>query len=161
MYHNYTKKYQKYKTKYLELKKIYNQLGGKNLKKIKIPDWVLIENYRTMTDEKKKAAVDGDEKAQYEWMIEEVNEFYEAINNGDIEEIKDEAIGLIRTFQQFNNNRVKKLWKKVKKDVTNVFDSREDFSDAFRKWHDKKLKKGQAKGVTEEQLIEISGLKVT
>ena len=113
-----------------------------------------------MTDEKKKAAVDGDENSQYEWMVEEVNEFYEAVNNGDIEEIKDEAMGLIRTFQQFNNNRVKKLWKKVKKDITNVFDSREDFSDAFRKWHDKKLKKGQAKGVTEEQLIEISGLKL-
>jgi len=41
--YDYTKKYQKYKTKYLELKKIYNQLGGNNLK-IKIPNWVLIEN---------------------------------------------------------------------------------------------------------------------
>jgi len=50
--------------------------------------------------------------------------------------------------------------KKVKKDITNVFDSREDFFDAFRKWHDKKLKKGQAKCVTEEQLFKISGLKL-
>lgn len=160
MYHNYTKKYLKYKTKYLELKKIYNQYGGK-FKKIKIPDWVLIENYRTMTDDKKKAAVDGDENSQYEWMVEEINEFYEAVNIGDTEEIKDEAMGLIRTFQQFNNSRVKKLWKKVKKDITDVFDSRKDFTDAFQKWHAKKLKKGQAKDVTEEQLLKISALKLT
>jgi len=47
-----------------------------------------------MTDEKKKAAVDGDKNSQYEWMVEEINEFYEAVNNGDMEEIKDEAMGL-------------------------------------------------------------------
>ena len=152
MYHIYTKKYLKYKTKYLELKKIYNQAGGK-FKKIKIPNWVLIENYRTMTDDKKKAAVDGDENSQYEWMVEEINEFYEAVNIGDTEEIKDEAMGLIRIFQQFNNSRVKKLWKKVKKDITDVFDSRKDFTDAFQKWH--------AKNVTEEQLLKISALKLT
>ena len=55
---------------------------------------------------KKLSAVSGDKNAQYEWIIEEVNEFYEAINKKDNEEI-----GLIRTFQQFNNSRVKKLWK--------------------------------------------------
>jgi len=32
------------------------------------------------------------------------------------------------------------------------------FSDAFTKWYAKKLKKGQAIGVTEEQLIKVSGL---
>ncbi len=75
-----------------------------------------------MTDEKKSAAVSGNEAVQYEWMIEEVNEFYEAVNN------RDEAIGLIRTFQQFNNGRVKKLWKKVKKDITDAFTTREMFN---------------------------------
>jgi hypothetical protein len=66
---------------------------------------------------KKKDAVDGNENAQYEWMVEEVNEFYEAVNNKDEKEIKDEAMGLIRTYQQFNIDSVKKLWKKVKKDI--------------------------------------------
>jgi hypothetical protein len=113
-----------------------------------------------MTDEKKNAAVSGDKQAQYEWMVEEVNEFYEAVNNKDEKEIKDEAMGLIRTYQQFNIDSVKKLWKKVKKDIAKVFDSRKDFSDAFEKWHAKKLKKGQAKDVTEEQLLEISELKL-
>jgi hypothetical protein len=60
-------------------------------------------------------------------MVEEVNEFYEAVNIGDIEEIIDEAIGLIRTFT---------------------------------KWHAKKLKKGQAKDVTKEQYIKVSGLQL-
>jgi len=155
----YKNKYLKYKTKYLELKNNYNQYGG-GFEEIKIPEWVKIENYRTMTDEKKKAAVDGDENSQYEWMVEEVNEFYEAVNKQDIEEIKDEAIGLIRTYQQFNIDSVKKLWEKVKKDVAKVFDSQKDFSEAFKKWHAKKLKKGQAKDVTEEQLLKISELKL-
>ena len=73
---------------------------------IHIPSWVKIVNYRTMTNEKKDLAIAGNKLCQYEWMIEEVNEFYEAINKKDNEEI-----GLIRTFQQFNNSRVKKLWK--------------------------------------------------
>lgn len=156
---DYHKKYLKYKIKYNNLKK-YNLLTGGSIQDIKIPNWVKIVDYRTMTDEKKKAAVDGNQDAQYEWMVEEVNEFYEAVYNNDKQEIKDEAIGLIRTFQQFNNHRVKKLWKKVKTDVANVFTTPKDFTDAFQKWHAKKLKKGQAKDVTEEQLLKISGLKL-
>ena len=127
---------------------------------IAIPDWVSIENYRTMTAEKKTLAVNGNKLFQCEWMKEEVNEFYEAIYLEDIEEMRDEAIGLIRTFQQFQDSkRVVCLWKKVRKDVLLAFPTRQIFVEAFVKWHTKKLKKNQAKGVTPEELINISKLK--
>ena len=127
---------------------------------ITIPDWVSIKNYRTMTNEKKTQAVNGSKLFQYEWMKEEVNEFYEAIHLEDIEEIRDEAIGLIRTFQQFQDSkRVVSLWKKVRKDVLCVFPTHRIFVDAFDKWHKKKLQKNQAIGVTPEELIHISKLK--
>lgn len=128
--------------------------------KIKIPDWVNIQNYRTMTDEKKNLAVNGNKMYQYEWMKEEVNEFYEAVNLGNNEEIRDEAIGLIRTFQQFQHSkRVVALWKKVRKDVLLVFTTRKIFLETFTKWHIKKLKKNQAKDVVPEDLISIAKLK--
>jgi len=127
---------------------------------ITIPDWVSIKNYRTMTAEKKTHAVNGSKIFQYEWMKEEVNEFYEAIHLEDIEEIRDEAIGLIRTFQQFQDSkRVVSLWKKVRKDVLYVFPTHKIFVEAFGKWHKKKLQKNQAIGVTPEELIHISKLK--
>ena len=62
-----------------------------------IPNWVKISNYRTMTDEKKEKAVKGSKKYQYEWMVEEINEFYEAVSMKNKENFRDEAIGLIRT----------------------------------------------------------------
>ena len=115
---------------------------------ITIPDWVSIKNYRTMTNEKKTQAVNGSKLFQYEWMKE------------DIEEIRDEAIGLICTFQQFQDSkRVVSLWKKVRKDVLYVFPTRKIFVEAFGKWHKKKLQKNQAIGVTPEELIHISKLK--
>lgn len=127
---------------------------------IKIPSWVSIVNYRTMTNEKKSSAVAGNKRIQYEWMKEEVNEFYEAIHLQDIEEIRDEAIGLIRTFQQFQGSKlVVSLWKKVRKDVACVFHTREIFLKTFEKWHLKKLKKNQAKDVVPEDLIKIANLK--
>ena len=127
---------------------------------ISIPDWVSIENYRTMTNEKKAHAVNGNKLFQYEWMKEEVNEFYEAIYLEDVDEIRDEAIGLIRTFQQFHDSkRVVSLWKKVKRDVLHVFPTHRIFVHAFGKWHKKKLQKNQALGVTPEELIQISKLK--
>lgn len=95
---------------------------------ITIPDWVSIKNYRTMTAEKKTHAANGNKLFQYEWMKEEVNEFYEAIYLEDIEEIRDEAIGLIRAFQQFQGSkRVVSLWEKVRKDVLVVFPTRRIF----------------------------------
>ena len=125
-----------------------------------IPDWVSIENYRTMTTEKKTGASNGNKLFQYEWMKEEVNEFYEAIHLEDIDEIRDEAIGLIRTFQQFQDSkRVVSLWEKVRRDVLYVFPTQRIFIEAFVKWHKKKLQKNQAKGVTPEELIHISKLK--
>jgi len=127
---------------------------------IQIPDWVNIVNYRTMTAEKKEQAVNGNKLIQYEWMKEEVSEFYEAIHLEDIEEIRDEAIGLIRTFQQFQDSkRVVSLWKKVKNDVSDVFPTHKIFLEAFDKWHKKKLQKNQAKGVTSEELINISKIR--
>ena len=124
---------------------------------IPIPNWASIKNYRTMTSEKKIQAVNGNKLLQYEWMKEEVNEFYEAIYLEDIEEIRDEAIGLIRTFQHFQDSkRVVSLWKKVRKDVLHVFPTRNIFIDAFVKWHKKKIQKNQAQGVTLEELIDIS-----
>jgi len=93
-------------------------------------------------------------------MKEEVNEFYEAIYLEDVDEIRDEAIGLIRTFQQFHDSkRVVYLWKKVRRDVLDVFPTRALFTDAFGKWHRKKLQKNQAIGVTPEELIRVSKLK--
>ena len=112
-----------------------------------------------MTGSKKDRAVDGDDDCQFEWMKEEVSEFYEAINSEDLTEIRDEALGLIRTFQQFETSpRVRDLWYKVRDDVHVVFRSRRVFLDTFKKWHTKKLKKGQAKGVVPEELIKVAGL---
>jgi hypothetical protein len=113
-----------------------------------------------MTAEKKAQAVNGNKLVQYEWMKEEVNEFYEAIHLEDIEEIRDEAVGLIRTFHQFHDSkRVVYLWKKVRGDVVDVFPTHRIFVDAFSKWHQKKLQKNQALGVTAEALIRTARLK--
>ena len=127
---------------------------------IQIPKWVTVDNYRTMTNEKKTYAVAGNKLFQYEWMKEEVNEFYEAIHSQDIEETRDEAIGLIRALQQFHDSkRVVALWKKVRKDVLVVFPTRGIFLETFAKWHKKKLIKNQAQGVVAEDLIHISKMK--
>ncbi len=142
-------------------------------KNIIIPKWAKIVEYRTMTSSKKDKATNGDEKCQIEWMFEEVNEFYEAIHdhkNEDIHDIeackknldnvRDEAIGLIRTFQQFRNSKtVERLWKMVRNDVLIVFRSRRVFMITFKKWHEKKLLKGQAIGVVPEDLINIAHLR--
>jgi hypothetical protein len=113
-----------------------------------------------MTNEKKAYAVSGNKLFQYEWMKEEVNEFYEAIHLQDVEEIRDEAIGLIRTFQQFKGSlRVVALWKKVRHDVLLVFPTRKIFLETFDKWHAKKLKKNQAKDVVPEHLIQAAKMK--
>ena len=132
----------------------------KTEKNILIPKWAKIVDYRTMNNEKKDLAVSGHEKFQIEWMLEEVNEFYEAVQSQDIDEIRDEAIGLIRTFQQFRDSKtVETLWKLVRHDVCIVFRRRKIFMETFAKWHAKKLKKNQARDVVPEDLIEIAGLK--
>lgn len=125
-----------------------------------IPSWAKIVNYRTMTNEKKDLAVAGNKNMQYEWMVEEVNEFYEAIHLNDPEEICDEAMGLIRTVQQFSGSkRVVALWKKVRKDVAVVFPSRAVFNATFKKWHAKKLAKKQALDVVVDDLVRVSGIR--
>ena len=123
---------------------------------INIPEWVKISNYRTMTDEKKNKAVNGYKKYQYEWMIEEINEFYEAVSMKNKVNFRDEAIGLIRTYQQFmDSKRVCKLWKKVKEDVRKVFPTKSIFLKSFKKWKIKKTKKNQALGVEAEHLLKL------
>ena len=123
---------------------------------INIPEWIKISNYRTMTDKKKNKAVDGYKKYQYEWMIEEINEFYEAVSMKNKVNFRDEAIGLIRTYQQFmDSKRVCKLWKKVKEDVRKVFPTKSIFLKSFKKWKIKKTKKKQALGVEAEHLLKL------
>jgi hypothetical protein len=125
-----------------------------------IPSWAKIVNYRTMTNEKKDLAVAGNKNAQYEWMVEEVNEYYEAVHLNNMDEIRDEAMGLIRTVQQFGESkRVVALWEKVRKDVALVFPSRAIFNETFKKWHAKKLAKKQALGVLADDLIKVSGIR--
>lgn len=125
-----------------------------------IPSWAKIENYRTMTNEKKDLAVAGNKNAQYEWMVEEVNEYYEAVHLNNMDEIRDEAMGLIRTVQQFGDSkRVVALWNKVRKDVALVFPNRAIFNETFKKWHAKKLAKKQALGVVVDDLVRVSGIR--
>jgi hypothetical protein len=130
------------------------------MREIVIPPWVKITNYRTMTNEKKDIATAGNKLFQYEWMVEEVNEFYEAVHLQDEEEIRDEAIGLIRAVQQFSDSkRVIALWSKVRKDIACVFPTRKQFLESFAKWHVKKLAKKQAIGVLPDDLIRVARLK--
>lgn len=125
-----------------------------------IPSWAKIVNYRTMTNEKKDLAVAGNKNAQYEWMVEEVNEYYEAVHLNNMDEIRDEAMGLIRTVQQFGESkRVVALWDKVRKDVALVFPRKAIFNETFKKWHAKKLAKKQALGVVVDDLIKVSGIR--
>jgi hypothetical protein len=127
---------------------------------IQIPTWVNIVDYRTMTDAKKTLASNGNKVFQYEWMIEEVNEFYEAVHLGDATEVQDEAMGLIRTVQQFHDSkRVVAMWKKVRKDVARVFPTRKIFLETFAKWHAKKRAKNQAEGVLADDLARVARLK--
>ena len=116
---------------------------------ITIPKGVKITNYRTMTRDKKGQAVNCNKNVQYEWMIEEVNEFYEAIALCDRDEVLDEAMGLIRTAQQFSGSkRVMKKWNWVAPDVRKVFTSKKVFNEAFIKWHAKKKKRSSKRSET-------------
>jgi hypothetical protein len=127
---------------------------------VQIPAWANIVGYRTMTDAKKTLASNGNKVFQYEWMVEEVNEFYEAVHLGNVAEVQDEAMGLIRTVQQFHESkRVVAMWKKVRKDVAQVFPTRKIFLETFAKWHAKKRAKNQAEGVVAEDLARVARLK--
>ena len=124
-----------------------------------IPDYAKIKNYRTMTKKKKKMAVEGAKKYQLEWMKEEINEFYEAIYLENENDVLDEAIGLIRTAQQFSSSkRVIYWWNKVSSDVHKVFSNKKKFNKAFIKWKYKKTLKGQAKDVVAQNLIDFANL---
>ena len=137
-----------------------NYVNKCTMNSVQIPAWVNIVNYRTMTDEKKRLASNGNKVFQYEWMVEEVNEFYEAVHLGNVAEVQDEAMGLIRTVQQFHDSkRVVAMWKKVRKDVAQVFPTRKIFLETFSKWHAKKRAKNQAEGVVADDLARVARLK--
>ena len=126
---------------------------------ITIPKYAKIKIYRTMTKEKKNLAVQGRKLIQLEWMKEEINEFYEAIYLEDKNEILDEAIGLIRTAQQFSESkRVMAWWNKVSPDVKKTLSNKKEYNKAFKEWKKKKILKGQAKGVTSKSLSDFAGL---
>ena len=92
-------------------------------------------------------------------MKEEINEFYEAICLEDKNEILDEAIGLIRTAQQFSESkRVMAWWSKVSPDVKKTLSNKKEYNKAFKEWKKKKTLKGQAKGVTSKSLSDFAGL---
>ena len=127
--------------------------------KIEIPKFAKIKNYRTMNKTKKDLAVEGNKKYQLEWMKEEINEFYEAINNQDEAEILDEAIGLIRAAQQFSESkRVLFWWEKIYTDVKTVLSNKQKFDKAFVKWKKRKTRKKQALDVTKQSLIDFAKL---
>ena len=127
--------------------------------KIEIPNFAKIKNYRTMNKTKKDLAVEGNKKYQLEWMKEEINEFYEAINNQDEAEILDEAIGLIRAAQQFlESKRVLFWWEKIHNDVKTVLSNKQKFDKAFVQWKKRKTLKKQALNVTKKSLINFAQL---
>ena len=107
-----------------------------------------------MTEGKKEAAVQGDKSAQAEWAVEEVSEFYSAVEGGNISEIREEAMGLLRLTQHWPDNAdVRLTVQKVIKDINKVFPTEESFNETFDKWKAAKVKKGQAKeGVYVEDL---------
>ena len=94
-------------------------------------------------------------------MVEEVNEFYEAIENQNIDDTLDEALVLRRNVQQFQDSqKVKKLWERVKKDIFAIFENeKKSFEKAFVEWHTKKIKKGQAMGLKIDDLIGWADMK--
>jgi hypothetical protein len=118
------------------------------------PAGIKTKNFRTMTERKKEAAVQGDKSAQAEWAVEEVSEFYSAVEDGNISEIREEAMGLLRLAQHWPDNAdVRLTVRKVIKDINKVFPTKESFNEAFDKWKAAKIKKGQAQeGVYVEDL---------
>lgn len=123
------------------------------------PRWATTEKYRTMNKKKKTFAVRGDKRCQLEWMKEEVNEFYEAVLQGEQTEILDEAVGLIRAAQQFSHSkRVQVWWRKVESDVKKVLGNKRQYAGAYREWKRRKTLKNQANGVTSEMLVRFAGL---
>ena len=125
-----------------------------SLEKPVTPAGIKTKNFRTMTERKKEAAVQGDKSAQAEWAVEEVSEFYSAVEGGNISEIREEAMGLLRLAQHWPDNAdVRLTVRKVIKDINKVFPTKESFNEAFDKWKAAKVKKGQAKeGVYVEDL---------
>ena len=118
------------------------------------PAGIKTKDFRTMTEGKKEAAVQGDKSAQAEWAVEEVSEFYSAVEGGNISEIREEAMGLLRLAQHWPDNAdVRLTVRKVIKDINKVFPTKESFNEAFDKWKAAKIKKGQAQeGVYVEDL---------
>jgi len=118
---------------------------------------VQIENYRNVTKEDKRKALDGDLNAQKKWMQEEISEFYEAVNGFNkgtmsIDDVGEEVLGLFRTAQQFPN--VKDAIAPYMNDIKTALNSI-DKEDQYNKFKAKKTSKGQAKDMTFKNLFEF------
>ena len=73
--------------------------------------------------------------------VEEVSEFYSAVEGGNISEIREEAMGLLRLAQHWPDNAdVRLTVQKVIKDINKVFPTEESFNEAFDKWKAAKVK---------------------
>lgn len=120
------------------------------IESIVTPAGIKTIDYRTMTADKKAAAVEGNTEAQKEWMQEEISEFYEAIEGKNIDDISEETLGLFRTAQQFPDT-VSMLTPYLR-DLRTVLDNI-DKAVQYKKFKKKKDDKGQAQDMTYESLF--------
>lgn len=127
--------------------------------------------YRTMTNAKKIAAQEGVLSMQEEWLQEEIHELFEAAYLHNLEaasctgqslaqlqaEVIDEAMGLIRTVQQFPRaSYILTDSTKAMRVLTGVIEElvmAGKFSAEYRKYEAKKHAKGQALDMTLEAMM--------
>jgi len=100
---------------------------------------------RTMSQQDKDNAMDGMVGAQMKWFMEELGEFYQAIdlyqrNKGDIRDVAEETIGLFRLGQMFPSTEV--LLQLYIEDIYTALVAF-DFKLQYHIYREKKLLKGQ------------------
>ena len=135
---------------------VYEALGLKS-KLSDIKPKVSITNYRNVTKQDKQNAVNGDIEAQKKWMIEEISEFYEAVdgfnnNTMSIDDVGEEVLGLFRTAQQFPE--VKDFINPYIEDVQIALDNINK-KEQYDKFKSKKTAKGQAEDMTFDNLFDV------
>jgi hypothetical protein len=135
---------------------VYEALGLKS-KLSDIKPKVSITNYRNVTKQDKQNAVNGDIEAQKKWMIEEISEFYEAVdgfnnNTMSIDDVGEEVLGLFRTAQQFPE--VKDFINPYIEDVQIALDNINK-KEQYDKFKSKKTAKGQAEDMTFDNLFDF------
>lgn len=102
-------------------------------------------DYRRMTPELKALAVEGNMTAQRIWMVEEIDEFYEAMLIGSLDDISEEFFGLLRTASQFPTTK-ELLYPHLNafRMVLDYFSDDEAMDKEYKKFEAKKHAKGQA-----------------